>query len=134
MGAKATPAKPGSAGAAATKPGGGAGGSRPAGDAFDFHRAVVARHQVVVSPPPAGAAPPPTTWTPASRRVGVLALKAGMTADWDKWGARRALTVLKLEDVVVTGVATEAARGYTAVQVGAGTPKLKNVAKPQLGA
>ena len=99
---------------------------------FDFRTSPLARHQMLA---PAQPAPPAVgrAWTPASRRVGVLALKCGMTADWDTWGARRALTVLKLENVVVTGVATEEARGYTALQVGAGAPKIKNVAKPQIG-
>ena len=50
-----------------------------------------------------------------------------MCADYDSWGVRRALTALALEDVTITGVAREAERGYTALQVGAGEAKLKNV-------
>ncbi len=32
----------------------------------------------------------------SSRRVGVLALKCGMVPEWDVWGVRHALTVLKV--------------------------------------
>jgi ribosomal protein L3 len=34
--------------------------------------------------------------------VGVLGFKAGMTADWDVWGVRRPLTVIQLDEAVVT--------------------------------
>lgn len=60
-------------------------------------------------------------------------LKAGMAADYDQWGVRRALTALLLEHAFVTDVITEERRGYNAVQVGAGEPKLKNVTKPLRG-
>lgn len=76
---------------------------------------------------------PANRYTPQSRRVGVIGLKCGMTADWDAWGVRHALTVVKLEDNIVTGVCTDGSRGYTALQVGAGLPKVKNIAKPQVG-
>lgn len=74
-----------------------------------------------------------TGWTPDSRRVGAITLKCGMTADWDVWGQRHPLTVLKLEDVRVTQVKDEATHGYTSVQVGGGDAKPKNVSKPQAG-
>jgi large subunit ribosomal protein L3 len=50
-------------------------------------------------------------------------LKCGMTCDYDAWGVRRALTVLRAEAPVVVGHATAALRGYDAVAVGAGTAK-----------
>jgi large subunit ribosomal protein L3 len=56
-----------------------------------------------------------------------------MTADWDKWGRRVPLTVLKLEDVQVMAQKTDEKDGYTALQVGAGPVKVKNMTKPLLG-
>jgi large subunit ribosomal protein L3 len=98
---------------------------------------VLGAHQVVYAPPPPAAAAAPAggaAWNPlTSRRVGVLALKAGMTADWDKWGVRHALTVLRLEDVIVTGVVARSARGYTALQVGAGHLPPRLVSRPLAG-
>jgi hypothetical protein len=138
VGAKAAAAAKGAAAkgaAAAPAPGGplgaAAGTDASARPAYDFTKSLLPRHQVIYTPP---SPPSSSAWTAESRRVGVLALKCGMTADWDKWGQRRALTVLKLEEVIVTGIATEETRGYTALQVGAGIPKFKNVAKPQRGA
>lgn len=97
---------------------------------FDFTKPLLPKHQLLYKPP---ARDPANRWTPQSVRVGVIGLKCGMTADWDAWGVRHALTVIKLEDCMVTGVATDGSRGYTALQVGAGEPKVKNVSKPLLG-
>jgi hypothetical protein len=44
---------------------------------------------------------------PESRRAGVLAVKAGMTQDWDEWGARVPLTVLWVDDCQVGAVARD---------------------------
>ena len=38
---------------------------------------------------------------PLRRRCGVLAVKAGMTHEWDQWGAQVPLTVRWLEDCQV---------------------------------
>jgi large subunit ribosomal protein L3 len=63
----------------------------------------------------------------------ILGTKQGMTQVWDADGAARAATVISAGPVVVTQVKTKDTDGYTAVQVGYGTRKEKNVAKPQLG-
>ena len=119
-----------SAGAGAGAGAGAAAAVEPASRVFDFTQPLLPKHQAIFVAP---ARDPANRFTPASRRVGVIGLKCGMTADWDAWGVRHALTVVKLESNIVTGVCTEAARGYTALQVGAGIPKLKNVARPQVG-
>jgi large subunit ribosomal protein L3 len=98
--------------------------------AFDFHVLKVAPHQLVYKQPETLKSSP---WKPSSRRTGVLALKCGMTTDYDQWGVRRALTVLKLENVVVTSCIREEERGYNALQIGAGTAKEKRLPKSLLG-
>ena len=75
-----------------------------------------------------------TAWTPASVRTGVLGFKAGMTADWDVWGVRRPLTVIQLDEVVVTAVRSAAAHGYSALQVGSRAPKPQRVSRAAAGA
>jgi hypothetical protein len=54
---------------------------------------VLAPHQVYATPGPE----PEVPFVPgSSKRVGVLALKCGMLPEWDAWGVRRVLTVLKV--------------------------------------
>jgi len=50
-----------------------------------------------------------------------------MTAEWDAHGVRVPLTVLWLDGCQVTQVKTEAKEGYTALQVGAGAKRPKQV-------
>src|SRR5438045_4994699 len=64
-------------------------------------------------------------------RTGVIAKKVGMTRLFQADGRHVPVTVLQLEDVQVVGRREQARDGYTAVQLGAGTAKAKNVAKPQ---
>ncbi|MEQ7873330.1 50S ribosomal protein L3 [Sphingomonas sp. ASV193] len=64
-------------------------------------------------------------------RTGVIAKKMGMTRLFQADGRHVPVTVLQLEDVQVVGVREQDRDGYTAVTLGAGKAKAKNVAKPQ---
>jgi large subunit ribosomal protein L3 len=64
-------------------------------------------------------------------RTGVIARKVGMTRLFQADGRHVPVTVLQLDDVQVVGVRETDRDGYTAVQLGAGKTKAKNVAKPQ---
>jgi large subunit ribosomal protein L3 len=64
-------------------------------------------------------------------RTGVIAKKMGMTRLFQADGRHVPVTVLQLEDVQVIGRREQDRDGYTAVQLGAGKAKAKNVAKPQ---
>ncbi|HEX2763457.1 MAG TPA: 50S ribosomal protein L3 [Allosphingosinicella sp.] len=66
-------------------------------------------------------------------RTGVIAKKMGMTRLFQEDGRHVPVTVLALEDVQVVARKEAERDGYTAVQLGAGTAKAKNVAKPQRG-
>ena len=66
-------------------------------------------------------------------RTGVIAKKLGMTRLFQDDGRHVPVTVLALESVQVVAQRTEERDGYVAVQIGAGTAKTKNVAKPQRG-
>lgn len=64
-------------------------------------------------------------------RTGVIAKKVGMTRLFQADGRHVPVTVLQLEEVQVVGRREKGRDGYTAVQLGAGKAKAKNVAKPQ---
>jgi large subunit ribosomal protein L3 len=64
-------------------------------------------------------------------RTGVIAKKVGMTRLFQADGRHVPVTVLQLEEVQVVGRREKDRDGYTAVQLGAGKAKAKNVAKPQ---
>jgi large subunit ribosomal protein L3 len=64
-------------------------------------------------------------------RTGVIAKKVGMTRLFQADGRHVPVTVLQLDDVQVIGRREMHKDGYTAVQLGAGKAKAKNVAKPQ---
>src|SRR6478609_4818380 len=67
-------------------------------------------------------------------RTGVIAKKVGMTRLFQADGRHVPVTVLQLDDVQVVGRRETDRDGYSAVQLGAGKAKAKNVAKPQRAA
>jgi len=67
-------------------------------------------------------------------RTGVIVKKVGMTRLFQADGRHVPVTVLQLDDVQVIGRRETDRDGYTAVQLGAGKAKAKNVAKPQRAA
>ena len=66
-------------------------------------------------------------------RSGVIARKLGMTRVFNDAGRHVPVTVLKLDDVQVVSVRNVERDGYTAVQLGAGAAKAKNVSKAMRG-
>jgi large subunit ribosomal protein L3 len=66
-------------------------------------------------------------------RSGLIAQKVGMTRVFTDDGQHVPVTVLKVDSCQVAAVRTEDKDGYTAVQLGAGAIKVKNVTKPQRG-
>jgi large subunit ribosomal protein L3 len=68
-----------------------------------------------------------------TRRTGLIAVKVGMTQEWDHWGARMPLTVLWVDDCQVVQVKRDAVEGYTALQLGCGAKRPKQVNGTQRG-
>ena len=66
-------------------------------------------------------------------RTGLLAKKLGMTRLFKDDGTHVPVTVLHVDNVQVVAARTEATDGYSAVQLGWGTAKVKNVSKPNKG-
>jgi len=66
-------------------------------------------------------------------RTGLLARKIGMTRIFGSDGSHVPVTVLQVEDNEVVATRSVATDGYTAIQVGAGKAKAKNVTKPMRG-
>jgi large subunit ribosomal protein L3 len=66
-------------------------------------------------------------------RTGVIAKKLGMTRLFQDDGRHVPVTVLQLDGLQVVARRETDRDGYTAVQLGAGAAKAKNVAKPQRG-
>ena len=66
-------------------------------------------------------------------RTGLIAKKLGMTRMFRDDGTHVPVTVLHLDEVQVVDARTEERDGYTALQLGFGTAKVKNVTKPNKG-
>ncbi len=66
-------------------------------------------------------------------RSGLLAQKVGMTRIFTDAGEHVPVTVLKLDNCQVVAHRTQEANGYTALQLGAGARKVKNVTRAQRG-
>lgn len=66
-------------------------------------------------------------------RSGVIAQKLGMTRVYNDTGEQIPVTVLKVDNLQVVAQRTEEANGYSAVQLGAGTAKVKNTTQPMRG-
>jgi large subunit ribosomal protein L3 len=71
--------------------------------------------------------------TPQTVRTGLLAKKLGMTRIFRDDGTHVPVTVLHLDQLQVVAARTEEKDGYTAVQLGWGKAKVKNVTQPQRG-
>jgi large subunit ribosomal protein L3 len=68
-----------------------------------------------------------------SLRTGLLAKKLGMTRIFKDDGTHVPVTVLLLDSLQVVAARTEEKDGYTAVQLGWGKAKVKNVSQPNRG-
>ncbi len=66
-------------------------------------------------------------------RTGLIAEKLGMTRVFDQAGRHIPVTVLHVDGCQVVDVKTEEKNGYTAVQVGVGKAKTKNISKAVRG-
>src|SRR5271166_5543206 len=66
-------------------------------------------------------------------RSGLLAQKVGMTRIFTDTGEHVPVTVLKLDQCQVVAHRTQEANWYTALQLGSGTRKVKNVTRAQRG-
>ena len=66
-------------------------------------------------------------------RTGLVAKKLGMTRLFRDDGTHVPVTVLHLDEVTVVDVRTPERDGYTALQLGYGTAKVKNVSQPNKG-
>lgn len=66
-------------------------------------------------------------------RTGLIAKKVGMTSVYTEEGAQTPVTVLVVENCQVVANKTKEKDGYTAVQLGAGAVKAKNVSKALRG-
>jgi large subunit ribosomal protein L3 len=69
----------------------------------------------------------------AHKRTGLVAQKVGMTRIFDATGDQVPVTVLKVDECRVIAQRTVESDGYTAIQIGVGKAKVKNVSKAVRG-
>ena len=67
------------------------------------------------------------------QRTGLIAQKMGMMRLFGVDGSHVPVTVLKVDKCEVVAVRTREKDGYSAVQLGVGTRKAKNVSQPMRG-
>lgn len=65
--------------------------------------------------------------------LGLIGKKLGMTTIFDEKGLAIPVTVIKVDDIVVTQIKTLAKDGYNAIQVGTTGAKEKHLTKAQIG-
>ena len=65
--------------------------------------------------------------------LGVIGKKVGMTQIFDENGLAVPVTVIKVDETVVTQVKTVDTDGYNAIQVGVVAAKEKHLSKAQIG-
>jgi len=66
-------------------------------------------------------------WTPASRRVGAIGMKCGMTQAWSSSGKLMPICVVELQDLTVTKVRRAEVEGVSALQLAGGWQKRKRM-------
>jgi len=66
-------------------------------------------------------------------RTGLIAQKLGMSRVFTDEGNHVAVTVLRIDNCQVVAQRTQDKDGYTALQLGVGAAKVKNVTQPQRG-
>ena len=66
-------------------------------------------------------------WAPASRRVGAVGMKCGMTQAWSASGQRIPITVIELQDLQVSKVRVPMSDGVCALQLAGGWEKRKRM-------
>lgn len=69
----------------------------------------------------------------ANQRTGLVAKKLGMSRLFKDDGSHVPVTVLHVDNVQVVAARTHETDGYTAVQLGTGNAKVKNVSQPNRG-
>ncbi len=76
---------------------------------------------------------PETAIALSSLRGGILGIKAGMTQVYSKEGDKIPVTVIDLQQNVITQIKTKEKEGYSAVQVGVLPKKVQRATKPEKG-